>query len=73
MVSFKKGFHGKQGQQFEQSEECMTFLIRHSERSDLDGNQEEKDNIESEIDPHITPKGIEEARITGKFLADYLI
>ena len=50
----------------------MAFLIRHSERSDLDGSPEEKAKIESEIDPHITPKGLEEARITGKYLANYL-
>ena len=56
-----------------QSEECMAFLIRHSERSDLDGTPEEKAKIESEIDPHITPKGLEEATLTGKYLANYLI
>jgi broad specificity phosphatase PhoE len=50
----------------------MIVFIRHGERADQSKDPQERKLIETSFDPHLTKVGIEQAKESGKFIAQLL-
>ena len=46
----------------------MLYIVRHGERADLNGTEEDKKNIRLKFDPNLTENGKLQAQTTGKFI-----